>query len=207
MSEALPLRPVTEKLPLVVMYILPVVSIQISLICSVLMVPNPTSEPSKYMAHDPLVVVPRDVAAKETRSSLFPETPVTLKGPTVLTIRLPLGAKLMASISSSVVVSPTSEPSKYIVKVPAVFDPREVGVKRTISEALTLPMPDTIPSASRLSKMDPFDINSKASTSLVMPTSEPSKYMDQPPVALLRDKISSSAKETLPTVPSVVELT
>lgn len=177
------------------------------MICSVLVVPNPTSEPSKYMDHDPLVVVPKDVAAKEIRSSAFPEAPVTLKGPTVLTIRLPLGAKLMASISSSVVVSPTSEPSKYMVKVPAVFDPKEVGVKRRMSELSTLPKPEIVPSVSTLSKMDPFDINSNASTSLVIPTSEPSKYMDQTPVALLSDKISSFAKETLPAVPSVVELT
>lgn len=187
---------------------MPVVeSIQIPLTCSDNVLLKPTSVPSKYVDHVPLVVAPNVVAAKESMSSPFPDAPVTLYAPDRLTTNLPLGAKPMASTSSDVVDNPTSEPSKYQVKVPAVFVPSEVGVKRRISESSTVPKPVTVPSVSRLINIVPLDIKANASTSLVIPTSEPSKYIDQIPVALFRDKISSSAKVTPPTTPSVVELT
>lgn len=149
-------------------------SIQTPLTSSVVAV-RPTSEPSKYHDQLPLVVDPSDVEEKAIRSSSLPETPVTLKEPRVLTTSLPSGAKPTASMSSASVVKPTSEPSKYHAKVPAVFAPVEVGVKRMISESSTVPRLPTVDAASREIRILPSDIKAKASTSPVTPTSEPSK--------------------------------
>src|SRR3990170_2466446 len=112
---------------------------------------SPTSEPSKYMANVPLVDEPV-VPLKTKRSSSAPEAPVPPNDPTVLIMRAPFGARPMASISSPDNVSPTSEPSKYQLKEPAVFEPSEVGVKRKMSLSSTVPKPAKMKSdASRLS--------------------------------------------------------
>ena len=167
---------------------------------------SPTSEPSKYNAHVPVVVAPSVVAVNTSKSSSLPETPVTPNAPSVLITSLPSGAKPIASISSAVVDKPTSEPSKYQENVPAVVEPSEVGVNRMISESSTVPKVPTAPSVSTLNRIVPSGIRKKASISLVTPTSDPSKYMDHVLVALLYDRISSSANATLPAVPLVVEL-
>ena len=149
-------------------------SIQTPLTSSLVAV-RPTSEPSKYHDQLPLVVDPSDVEEKAIRSSSLPEAPVTLNAPRVLITSLPSGAKPTASMSSASAVKPTSEPSKYHAKVPAVLAPVEVGMKRMMSESSTVPKPLIVAAASREMRILPSDIKAKASTSPVTPTSEPSK--------------------------------
>ena len=86
---------------------------------------------------------------------------VTLGGSIVLITSFPSGVKVMASMSSALAVSPTSEPSKYHSKVPAVVLPIEVGWKRRMSESSTrtlLPKPFSVGkvvSAVKLSRILP----------------------------------------------------
>jgi len=158
----------------------------------------------------PLVFEPRDVGAKAIRSSSLPDAPGTVNDPVVLMRIRPSGAKPTASISSLFVVNPTSEPSKYHEKVPAVFSPSEAGVKRTMSESSTLPRPSMVVELTKLKRIVPSDISRNAATSAPpetpSPTSEPSKYKDHAPVADSYLRMSSSLKVTPPAVPLVVEL-
>ncbi len=153
---------------------------------------KPTSEPSKYNDQVPLVVDPSELGEKAIRSSSSPETPGTLKDPSVLRTNLPSGAKSIASTSSAFEVKPTSEPSKYHPNVPAVFVPSDVGMKRMMSESSTVPRPLIVAGASSEMSMLPSVIRAKASTSPVMPTSEPSKYRSHLPVEVLYETMSSS---------------
>src|SRR3972149_3609780 len=96
---------------------------------SVLEVASSTSDPSKYMAQAPLVVSPREVGVKANRSSSTPLTPGTVLLPVVETNSRPSGSRSSASMFSlTVSSSPTSPPSKYRLKLPAVLPPRGVGV-------------------------------------------------------------------------------
>ena len=80
---------------------------------------RPTSLPSKYIDHVPAVLSPSDVGTKRSKSSplpviVAPPAPGTEKAPTVDITMLPSGRNTNASISSLVVVSPTSLPSNCI---------------------------------------------------------------------------------------------
>ena len=103
-------------------------------ISSLFVSPSPKAEPSKYFAQLPLVVLPRVVGVNARMSSSAPPvTPVTTGSPVVEISILLSGRTSSASISSVLALSPTSEPSKYMLKVPAVVLPNEVAVKRAIS--------------------------------------------------------------------------
>lgn len=209
-SAPVPLRPFTEKLPVVVRKICPVTGSNDAPLISSEDELSPTSDPSKYSVHVPLVLEPSELGANAIRSSSLPETPVTLNDPIVLMSSRPSGASPITSTSSELVLNPTSEPSKYHSKVPAVLTPNETDTKRMTSESSTLPTFEIVDDLTRLNKMLPSDIKRKASTSLPFetprPTSDPSKYNDQVPVAESNFKISSSSNATSPTVPLVVEL-
>jgi hypothetical protein len=73
--------------------------------------PSPTSEPSKSIDQLPAVTSPRLAAVKRRRSEALPLSPGTLQVLAVLTKRRPSALRPMASMSSPVVSSPTSEPS------------------------------------------------------------------------------------------------
>jgi len=101
----------------------------------------------------------------------------------VLITNLPSGVKSIASMSSPPSVRPTSEPSKNHSKLPAVSLPVDVGTNLTISESSTMPKPGiATEDESKLIKMLPSDSKAKAFTSVLNPTSEPSKYIAQVPV-------------------------
>src|ERR671931_629769 len=89
---------------------------------------RPTSLPSKYIAHAPAVLEPREVGVKAIRSSAWPEAPGTEKLPAVDTSSLPLGNTAIASTFSAVPDRPTSLPSKYMLQVPVVLPPRLEGL-------------------------------------------------------------------------------
>lgn len=167
---------------------------------------RPTSEPSKYIDHVPLVDDPHAVAENSARSSSTPLAPVTLQLPRKLTIRLPAGDTAIDEMSSPLVVKPTSEPSKNIANVPAVVEPSEVGVNCTMSESSTVPTPDTLGALSKLIRIVPSESNANALMSALGSTSEPSKYIDHVFVPVSKRMISSSANETPPTLPLVLEL-
>lgn len=94
---------------------------------------NPTSEPSKYIAQVPLVTSPNVVGVKANISSSRPLTPGT-DGLAVVEISTrPSASRLTESMFSLLVSSPTSEPSRYILNVPAVMLPSEVASNCTIS--------------------------------------------------------------------------
>ena len=116
----------------------------------------------------------------------------------------------MASMFSPLADRPTSDPSKYHWKVPAVFVPNEVGTNRTISESSTLPTLGIVHGLRKLKRILPSVMSRKASTSVpaaaLRLTSDPSKYRDQIFVAESNFRISSDANATPPTVPAEVEL-
>ncbi len=176
-SAPSPDAPVTEKAPNVLRWICPFeLLIQTPPKSSLAVSANPTSDPSKYIVHVPLVVDPSEVGENASRSSSPPDAPVTLNVSNRPITNLPSGAKSRVSISSPVVVSPTSEPSKYHSNVPAVLSPNEVGIKRTISESSTAPRLPIESAVSGLKRMLLSGINAKASTSVALkPTSDPSK--------------------------------
>ena len=176
-SAPSPAAPVTEKAPSVLRWICPFDPlIQTPPKSSLAVSANPTSDPSKYIVHVPLVVDPSEVGENASRSSSPPDAPVTLNVSNRPITNLPSGAKSRVSISSPVVVSPTSEPSKYHSNVPAVLSPNEVGIKRTISESSTVPRLPIESAVSGLKRMLLSGINAKASTSVALkPTSDPSK--------------------------------
>lgn len=96
--------------------------------------PNARSDPSKYHAQVPLVVVPRVAGVKaRMSSSASPLRPGTVGLPVVEINILPSSRMSSASMFSLVASNPTSIPLKYRLKVPAVLTPREVASKRTIS--------------------------------------------------------------------------
>ena len=205
-SEPSPLTPVTLKLPSVVRWILPAASTQTPLMSSFDVLDSPTSEPSKYIAHEPPVVEPRAVAVKASRSSSAPDAPVTETLPVVLMSSRPSVRSSNASTSSSVVDRPTSEPSKYHDQVPAVVPPVEVGTNFRMSESSTAPKPVSVKSVSKLISRPPSGCRSKASTSvLARPMSEPSMTSVHAPVAMFLISTSSSAKATPPAVPELLE--
>ena len=70
----------------------------------------------------------------------------------------------------------------------------------------TAPNPLNVKAESKLTSSVPFFSSSKASTSvLASPISEPSKNSDQAPVPMFLIRISSSAKETPPAVPALLD--
>src|SRR5215208_4502704 len=94
---------------------------------------NPTSEPSKYIDQLPLVTFPSDVEEKANISSSTALTPGTAELPVVEIKIRPSPSKLNASMLSALVSNPTSEPSKYMLNVPAVVLPSEVASNCTTS--------------------------------------------------------------------------
>jgi hypothetical protein len=65
----------------------------------------------------------------------------------------PLGSSASASMSSLLESSPTSEPSKYRLRLPAVVAPSEVASKRMISKSSTAPRPAIVAAPSRENKI------------------------------------------------------
>lgn len=159
---------------------------------------RPTSEPSKYICQAPLVTFPREVGINASTSSSLAESPVTDVLPVVEISTLPSESSETESRLSAEVVSPTSLPSKYMLKVPAVVVPRDVASKRTISCGATA-MPFTVTEALNAIRMLSGSRMEKPTRSTAAsPTSEPSKNRLQ--VSPLRFKISSSAETTPATV-------
>src|ERR1044071_554635 len=169
-------------------------------ISSPLVSDRPTSEPSKYIAHVPLVVLPRAVGVNaSTSSSLAELTPVTTGLPVVEINRRPSESRDRESIFSFVVSSkPTSLPSKYKLNVPAVLLPNEVASKRRISCGVAV-IPLTVTLAVKDIKMESESRNENPKRSgLPTPTSEPSNNTLQFVPSNFR--ISSSAEDTPPIV-------
>lgn len=160
---------------------------------------SPTSDPSKYSAQLPLVFVPREVGVNSSISSSFPATFGTAESTVVESRIRPSGRTLNASIVSPLVSSPTSIPLKYILNVPAVLGPSEVASKRTISCGVkAIPLRVTLALKDiRIVSASTKDIPIRSG--LPAPTSEPSKNRLQ--FCPSKYRISSSAKETPPTVP------
>lgn len=105
--------------------------------------PSPTSDPSKYIAQLPAVVLPSVVGVNaRMSSSAAPETPITDGSPVVeMSTRLS-GRTSIASMSSKLVLRPTSAPLKYMLNVPDVVAPNEVASNRTISEVAYVTLPN-----------------------------------------------------------------
>ena len=99
-----------------------------------MVVDSPTSDPSKYNAHVPLVSGP-SVAGVNARmsSSARPVRVETAGLPVVEINKRPSVSSANESIFSAVALSSTSLPSKYMLKVPAVLLPSEVASNFTIS--------------------------------------------------------------------------
>lgn len=142
--------------------------------------------------------MPSDVGVKANTSSSAPVTPVT-DGLPVVEIRIrPSESSETASRFSAVVVSATSLPSKYMLKVPAVVAPKEVASKRTMSCGVTA-IPLTVIAVLNAIRRESASIRVKANISVALsPTSEPSKNRLQAWPS--NRKISSSADATPPTV-------
>ena len=160
---------------------------------------KPTSEPSKYTAQVPAVVLPKEVGVNASTSSSLPlVSPGTDGLPVVENNNRPSDSNESESMLSPLVSKPTSLPSKYILKVPAVVLPRDVASKRSTSCGVAV-MPLTVTEVVN-------DINKESESSMAKakrsepptPTSEPSKNKDQFLPSNLR--ISSSAEETPPIV-------
>ena len=94
---------------------------------------NPTSEPSKYNDQLPLVTAPSEVGENANISSSRPLTPGTAELPVVEIKIRPSASRLNASMLSALISSPTSEPSKYMLNIPAVVLPSEVASNCTTS--------------------------------------------------------------------------
>lgn len=87
---------------------------------------SPTSEPSKYIVHAPLVTSPSVVGVKANISSSAPAvTPVTTGLPVVEISTRPSESRLTESMLSADVVNSTSEPFRYMLNVPVVTLPNE----------------------------------------------------------------------------------
>src|ERR1051325_7992953 len=160
---------------------------------------NPTSEPSKYIDHVPLVTSPSEVGVNASTSSSLPVVKPGTEGLPVVEInKRPSGSKESESIFSEVVSKPTSLPSKYRLKVPAVLLPSEVGSKRRISCGVAV-IPLTVTFAVNDIRIESESRKEKAKRSgLPTPTSEPSKNRRQ--FVPSKSKISSSEDEMPPTV-------
>ncbi len=120
--------------------------------------------------------------------------------PVVLSAIRPSPIAPRASIFSPEVDSQLAEPSSSHWNEPAVFGPVADGTKRAMSWAMKVPTPGMTCLAANDIRMWPLSSTSKAVTFLVMPTSEPSKTIDQP-VAGSNFRMSAGAKATPPTVP------
>src|SRR5688572_19360362 len=166
---------------------------------SPLVSPSPTSEPSKYIDQVPLVLLPSVVGVNaSTSSSLAPVTPTTAGFPVVESSTRPSGSRLTESIFSAVVSKPTSLPSKYILKAPAVTLPSEVASKRTTSWGATeIPFNVSAVVNDRSSESASRKEKPKRSDPPT-PTSEPSKNRLQ--LEPSKRRISSSAEATPPIV-------
>src|SRR5215207_8311461 len=165
---------------------------------SLLLSANPTSEPSKYIAQLPLVVLPSEVDVKARISSSFPVTPGTDGLPVVEIKMRPSGRTLTASMFSAVVSNPTSLPSRYMLNIPAVVLPTEVALNCAISLGVKA-IPLSVIEVLKLNRNVLSLTTLKPKTSGDAPTSEPSKNRLQ---ALPSNRrISSSANVTPLTVP------
>lgn len=100
---------------------------------SLLLSAKPTSEPSKYIFHVPAVALPSELGVNASTSSSLPLTPGTAGLLVVESSKRPSGSNESESMLSLLVSKPTSLPSKYILKVPAVVLPKEVASKRRTS--------------------------------------------------------------------------
>lgn len=141
---------------------------------------------------------PKEVGVNARISSSAPLTPGTEELPVVEIKRRPSGKSESASILSLLVSRPTSLPSKYMLKVPAVFVPKDVPSKRTTSCGVT-EIPLTVTELLNDIKAELEAINVKATRSVLpKPTSDPSNARRQ--FCPSNSKMSSSADETPPTV-------
>src|SRR5215213_7790855 len=141
---------------------------------------NPTSEPSKYIAHVPAVTFPREVGVNASTSSSLPlVTPVTDGLPVVENNNRPSDSRESESMLSLLVSKPTSLPSKYMLKVPPVVLPNDVASKRKTSCGVA-EIPLTVTELVNDINNESESSNAKAKRSLPpTPTSEPSKNKDQ----------------------------
>lgn len=168
-------------------------------ISSPLLSASPTSEPSKYIAHDPVVLLPKDTGVKANISSSLPETPGTEGLPVVEIKMRPSGSTLNESILSLVVLRPTSLPSMYMLNVPAVVVPSDVASKRTISWGAIVRPPTVMALLKDIRMVSESTTDMAKTSTLPNPTSEPSNSMLQ--FCPLKYRISSSVKERPSTVP------
>lgn len=149
----------------------------------------------------PLVTSPRAVGANAKRSSSArPLRPVTDGFPVVESKIRPSASRLKASILSLLASKPTSLPSKYMLKVPAVVVPSEVASNLKTSWGVT-EIPLTVSVVVK-------DIRIESESSIANPNrSEPPTPTSDPSKNKLHDipsnrRMSSSANATPPTVPS-----
>src|SRR6266498_1548244 len=143
---------------------------------SLLLSANSTSEPSKYIAHVPAVVSPNEVGVNASTSSSLPLVKFGTDGlPLTENIKRPSGSSESESMLSLLVSKPTSLPSKYILKVPAVFAPSDVASKRRTSWGVA-EIPLTVTALLNDIKIESESSIAKAKRSEPpTPTSEPSK--------------------------------
>ena len=130
---------------------------------------------------------------------MIPLSPGTVGLPVVEIRMRPSASRLSASMLSALESRPTSDPSKYMLNVPAVLAPREVASKRRISCGVAA-MPLTVTAL-------PKDRRSESESSIERPnTSEPPTPTSEPSKNRLQEmplnfKISTSANDTPPTLP------
>ena len=132
-SSSLPETPVTLKEPRVLMINFPSGTKSMASTSSASVV-KPTSEPSKYHWKVPVVVSPVEVGMKRmiSESSTLPKPLMVAAASRDMRI-LPSGIKAKASTSP---VTPTSEPSKYMLHVPVAV------LYETISSSLYATPPE-----------------------------------------------------------------
>ena len=161
---------------------------------------NPTSDPSKYINHVPLVSAPNVVEVNASMSSSRPPvTPETVGLPVVEISIRPSTSRVTESMFSAATSSPTSMPLRYMLNVPAVTGPSEVASNCRTSRWVTA-IPFTVKAVLKDMRIVSASTKENAKRSEPpTPTSEPSKIKLQ--FVPSKRRISSSADATPPTVP------
>ena len=170
---------------------------------------KPSLLPSKKsgLENVPAVEVPRADGWKMKMSSLLPVSPGTEKLPLTDSTIAPSASSAKPSTFSLDAPSPTSLPSKYIVQVPAVVLPNDVGENAKISSS-----PPDAPDTANDPRSDTSSVPSSRSVSASMSslfsansTSLPSKYNSQLPVVVSPSSVAVnrqiSESSTVPEIP------
>jgi hypothetical protein len=152
------------------------------------------------MVHDPLVTSPSVVGVNASiSSSAAAVTPTTDGLPVVEINTRPSGSELSESMFSAFVSNPTSIPLRYMLNVPVVTLPSDVASNWTTSWGPKDRLPSVMEVLNDIRIVSVSTTEKANKSRLPTPTSDPLKSRLQ--VAPLKYIISSSAKDTPPTVP------